>query len=90
LEFEAGEAAGGRNPAPAVAGGEGPVWERQEESERNLGVARVGLGMARGGSSAEQGLRQRRLAAFRRKAGEVEAMGRAGSFTEPRGTYSRG
>ena len=56
----AGEAAGGRNPAPVAAGGEGPVGERQEESERNLGVARVGLGMAGGGSSAEQGLRRRR------------------------------
>ena len=54
-----GEAASGRNPAPAAAGGEGPVGARQEESERNLGVARVGLGMAGGGSSAEQGLRRR-------------------------------
>ena len=87
-DFGAGEAAGGRNSAPVVAGDEGPVGERQEEGELYLWVARVGLGMARGGSSAEQGLRQRRLAAFRRKAGEVEAMGRAGSFTEPRGTYS--
>ena len=55
-DLETGEAAGGRNPALVAAGGEGPVGARQEESERNLGVARVGLGMAGGGSSAEQGL----------------------------------
>ena len=59
-DFGAGEAAGGRNPAHVAADGVGPVGERQEESERNLGVARVGLGMAGGGSSAEQGLRRRR------------------------------
>ena len=49
----------GRIPVIPVAGGEGPVGEWQEESERNLGVARVGLGMAGGGSSAEQGLQRR-------------------------------
>jgi hypothetical protein len=30
LDFGAGEVAGGRNPAPVVAGGEDPVGERQE------------------------------------------------------------
>ena len=59
-DFGAGEAAGGWIPAPAAAGGEGELGEEQESGERNLGVARVGRGMAGGGSSAEQGLRRRR------------------------------
>ena len=33
LEFEVGEAAGGRNPAPVAAGGEG---DEQEDVERDL------------------------------------------------------
>ena len=32
-DFGAGESAGGRNPAPVVAGGEGPVGEKLEGSE---------------------------------------------------------
>ena len=35
-EFEAGEAAGGRNPAPAAAGGEGEQGDEQEDVERDL------------------------------------------------------
>ena len=52
-DFGAGEAAGGRNPAPVVTGGEGPVGERQDESERNLGVGSVGAGVAGAGGAAE-------------------------------------
>ena len=52
-DFRAGEAAGGRNPATVVAGGEGPVGERQEESERNLGVGSVGAGVTGAGGAAE-------------------------------------
>ena len=62
-DFGAGEAAGGRNPAPAAAGGEGPVGERQEESERNLGVGSVGSGVTGAGGAAESSGRQWRRAA---------------------------
>ena len=43
----------GRIPVIPVAGGEGPVGEWQEESERNLGVGSVGVGVAGAGGAAE-------------------------------------
>jgi len=36
LEFGAGEAAGGRNPVPVAAGGEGKQGDEQEDVERDL------------------------------------------------------
>jgi hypothetical protein len=57
-DFGAGEAAGGRNPAPVVTGGEGLVGERQEESERNLGVGSIGAGVAGTGGAAESSARR--------------------------------
>ena len=36
LEFGAGEAAGGRNPVPMAAGGEGEQGDEQEDVERDL------------------------------------------------------
>ena len=45
-DIRAGEAAGGRIPAPAAAGGEGEHGEKLESGERNLGVALVGRGAA--------------------------------------------
>ena len=53
-----GRAQGGRRrrfPATRLAGGEGPVGEKQEEDELYLGVALVGAGMAGAGGAAERG-----------------------------------
>jgi len=35
-DFEAGEAAAGRNPVPVAAGGEGEQGDEQEDVERDL------------------------------------------------------
>ena len=62
-DFGAEEVAGGRNPAPAAAGGEGPGGEKQEESERDLEVSSVGAGVTGAGGAAESSGRQGRRAA---------------------------
>ena len=89
-DFGAGEAAGGRNSAPVVAGDEGPVGERQEEGELYPWVARVVLGVAGGGSPAWSragGWWRTVVAQLWRPWAVVAGPGRT---SEPKGTRSRG
>jgi len=55
-DFGAGESAGGRNPAPVVAGGEGPVGEKLEGVETYRFVGSVGAGGCRRGVAVGVGV----------------------------------
>ena len=55
-DFGAGESAGGRNPAPVVAGGEGPVGEKLEGVETYRFVGSVGAGGCRRGVAGGAGV----------------------------------
>ena len=62
-DLETGEAADGQIPAWGLTGGGEEVGEKLHGVERNTGVGSVGVGVAVRGSSAEQELQRRRLAA---------------------------
>ena len=82
--------AGGRNPAPAAADGEGPVGERQEESERNLGVGSVGAGVTGTGGAAESSSRRWRRVAAEAVRRSWTAVSGSGSFSGRRGSLLGG
>ena len=55
-DFGARELAGGRNPAPVVAGGEGPVGEKLEGVETYRFVGSVGAGGCQRGVAGGAGV----------------------------------